>query len=266
MIANTLHLAAERRNGSTVLARVHAQGLWRSSRPFRDGIATRLVVSQLGPGMIRGDRFNTTGTVAQDAHLIVTGQMATRILPGSAPVTTRATWTVADGGTLELLNEPTIVTAGAALDAQLTLQLEGAARAVVSDIVSRTASANVRTAMKVERGGRIALIDVLQLDGDLNDADAVIGTLTILGGRTDLAALDRTADACEGVRIGIGSFESGDVLARIVAAQVTPVREALTRLHASLSLDRAGACESAPRNGGHSEPAKARRAESAVQT
>ena len=241
MISNTLHLAAERRNGSTVLARVHAQGLWRSSRPFREGIATHVVVSQLGPGMIRGDRFNTTGAVGQNAHLIVTGQMATRILPGRVPVATHAAWTVADGGTLELLNEPTIVTAGATLAAHLPLELEGDARAVISDIVSRTAGSTVRTAMKVERNDHIALIDVLQLDGVLDDADTVIGTLTILGGRTDLAALDRIADACKDVRIGIGTFESGDTLARVAAAHVAPVREALTRLHASLGLDRAEA-------------------------
>jgi urease accessory protein UreH len=241
VIANTLHLAAERRNGSTVLSKLQTNGLWRSSRPFRDGIATRVVVSQLGPGMIRGDAFSSGGTVGQNAHLIVTGQMATRILPGSVPVTTHATWTVADGGTLELLNEPTIVTPGAGLDAHFSLHLEGNARAVVSDIVARSAAAAVRIAMKVERGGRIALIDVLQLDDDLEGGDIVIGTLLILGGRTDLSALDRIADACADVRIGIGSFESGDVLARIVAPNVTPVREALAQLHASFRLDQADA-------------------------
>jgi urease accessory protein UreH len=241
VIANTLHLAAERRNGSTVLSKLQTNGLWRSSRPFREGIATRIVVSQLGPGMIRGDEFRSGGEVGPDAHLIVTGQMATRILPGSAPVTTHATWSVAAGGMLELLNEPTIVTAGAALDAHLSLHLEGNARAVISDIVARSATATVRTTMKVERGCRIALIDVLQLDDDLEGGDIVIGTLIVLGGRLDLAALDRIADGCESVRIGVGTFESGDTLARVVASHITPVREALTRLHARVYLDQAAA-------------------------
>jgi urease accessory protein UreH len=170
--------------------------------------------------------------------------MATRIFPGDAAVTTTARWTVAVGGTLELRNEPTIVTAGAALDARLTIALEGDAKAVISDIVSRAADSAVRTAMTVERAGRIVLIDVLQLDDASAGDDAVIGTLTILA-PVDVAALDRTADLCGDVRIGIGTFRDGDTLVRIAGDAVMPVREALTRLQESLHL--AGACEPALR-------------------
>lgn len=263
MIANTLHLAAERHAHGTILARAYAGGLWRTSRAFREGSATRVVTAQLGPGMIRGDHFTTHGTVGPGAHLIVAGQMATRILPGDAPVTTTACWTVAPGGTLELRNEPTIVTAGAALDARLSIELEGSAHAVITDIVSLAAGATVRTAMKVERDGHVVLVDVLQLDEAAANEDRVIGTLTILR-PVNVADLDQAADACPNVRIGIGTYHQGDTLVRIAGTAVMPVREALTRLHESLHPP--GAREAAQRSGGHSEPAKARRAESAVQT
>jgi hypothetical protein len=91
----------------------------------------------------------------------------------------------------------------------------------------------------------------------------VIGTLTILS-PADLATLDRAADTCSNVRIGIGTYHQGDTLVRIAGTAVMPVRDALSRLRESLHPP--GARDSAHRYGGHSEPAEARRAESAVQT
>jgi urease accessory protein UreH len=264
VIANTLLLAAERRNGATVLTRMRAEGLWRTSRPFREGEAARIVLAQLGPGMIRGDCFAGSGTVGPGAQLIVAGQMATRILPGREPVTTSATWSVEEGGMLDLYAEPTMICDGAIYEARLTIALTGDARAIVSEIVACAPSASARFATNVTRDGNAALIDVLKLDPEARAPIAdVIGTLLILG-PADHKTLDQVAEDCPNVRVGIGTFHQGDSIARIVGTQVEPVREAIARLRAASNPEGAWG---APRpHRGHSEPATARRADSAVQT
>jgi len=264
VIPNTLLLAAERRNGATVLTRMRAEGLWRTSRPFREGQAARIVLAQLGPGMIRGDRFAGSGTVGANAHLIVAGQMATRILPGPQAVTTSASWSVEPGGMLDLHAEPTIICDGASYQAQLAIALESDARAIVSEIVACAPSANARFATTVTRDGHPALVDVLKLDPEARATDArAIGTLLILG-PTNQRALDEAADTCPNVRIGIGTYHQGDTIARITGTHVEPIREAITLLRAAANPEEAwGATRP---HSGHSEPAEARRAESAVQT
>jgi len=233
VIANALSLEAHERDGRTVVARVRAGGLWRTSRPFRDGDAARVVVSQLGPGMVRGDAFAVSGRVARGAHLIVAGQMATRVLSGPEPVTSAAEWTVEGGGCLELRAEPTLIAAGAAYDARITLRLEPGARAHVVELVRRERGAALRVVTVALRGERHALVDALRFDpGD--DDDGAIGTLIVLG-PVDLAALDRAAERCAGVRVGIGVTRDGDVLVRVVGPQVWPVRVALDTIRAAIA-------------------------------
>jgi len=235
MSANTLLVQAEQRDGGTVVSRMRADGLWRTSRPFHEGSAARIVLAQLGPGMIRGDRFASSGTVGPGAHLIVAGQMATRILPGQQPVTTSATWSVEAGGMLELLAEPTMICEGAAYDMRLTLALAGDARAILSEIVVCAESATARIETTVTRDGHTVVVDVLKLsDGTRDKAANVVGTLTVLG-PADLAALDSAADECPNARIGIGTFQAGDTLVRIAGTHVQPVREALARLHDAIT-------------------------------
>jgi urease accessory protein UreH len=233
--ANTLLVQAERRNGATAVSRLLADGLWRTSRSFHEGSATRIVLAQLGPGMIRGDRFASRGTVGPGAHLIVAGQMATRILPGREPVTTSASWSVEAGGRLELLAEPTMICEGAAYETRLTLALAADAIAVVCEIIVCAESATARIATTVTRDGHTVVVDVLELADDARDKAAnVVGTLIVLG-PADLAALDRAADECPNARIGIGTFQAGDTLVRIAGTHVQPVREALARLHDAIT-------------------------------
>jgi urease accessory protein UreH len=225
MSANTLHLEAHGRDGATVVGTIRGTGLLRASRPFTEGAATRIVVGHLGPGMVRGDAFATSGRVATGAHLIVAGQMAMRILSGPDPVTSTASWVVERDARLELISEPTLVAAGASYDARLEITLEPGARAVVTELVRREPGAALRVATVVHRGERAALIDVLRFAAD-DPEDAAIGTLALFG-PADLDALDRAADRCDGVRIGIGRLRDGDVLARVVGTSTWAVREAL---------------------------------------
>jgi urease accessory protein UreH len=234
MTANTLRLEAHGRDGATVVGTIRGTGLLRASRPFPEGAATRIVVGHLGPGMVRGDAFATSGRVATGAHLIVAGQMATRILSGPDPVTSTASWIVERDARLELIAEPTLVAAGASYDARLEIALEPGARAAVTELVRREPGAALRIATIVHRGERAALIDVLQFDAGDPD-DAAIGTLALFG-PCDLDALDQAADRRTGVRIGIGRLRDGDILARVVGTSTWAVREALDALFHSAMI------------------------------
>jgi urease accessory protein UreH len=143
-------------------------------------------------------------------------------------VTNAASWAVEHDARLELTAEPTLVAAGAAYDARLEIALERGARAIVTELVRREHGAALRIATTVHRGERAALIDVLRFEPD-DPGDAAVGTLAVFG-PADLDALDRAADRCDGVRIGIGRLRDGDVLVRICGASTWAVREALDAL------------------------------------
>jgi urease accessory protein UreH len=228
MSGGTLRLEAHGRDGATVVGTIRGTGLLRASRPFAEGAAARIVVGHLGPGMVRGDAFATSGRVATGAHLMVAGQMATRILSGPDPVTNAASWVVEHDARLELIAEPTLVAAGASYDARLTITLEPGARAIVTELVRREPGAALRIATVVHRGDRAALIDVLRFDADDPEAGA-IGTLALFG-PANLDALDRAADRCDSVRIGIGRLRDGDILVRVAGSSTWTVREALDAL------------------------------------
>ena len=194
MTANRLRLEAQARGGGTIVSRIRGEGLLRASRPFHEGAASRVVVAHLGPGMIRGDAFATGGTLAPGAHLIVAGQMATRILSGPEPALHEARWDVDAGAILELLPEPVLVSAGTAYEGTTELQLAPGARAIVSELVVCELGASVRATLLGRRGARCAFVDTLLLDGTDRDACAV-GTL-LIAGLADISALDACADAC----------------------------------------------------------------------
>jgi urease accessory protein UreH len=231
---NALQLEAQARDGRTVLSRIRSSGLSRSSRPFREGDAARVVVSQLGPGMVRGDAFALGGRVAPGAHLIVAGQMATRVLSGPEPVTTNAEWHVESGATLELLAEPTLICAGASLVARTHLTLAGDARAIVLELVRREPGAALSVSTTVRIGERLALADTLRWDAD-DDEDRALGTLVAIGMSIDVEALDRIADTLTGVRAGIGTLRTGGVLARIRGESVWAVQAAVRALLAEVN-------------------------------
>jgi len=228
--ANRLLLEARAAGGRTLVSRIRADGLLRASRPFREGTASRVVVAHLGPGMIRGDAFAIGGEVAPGAHLVVAGQMATRVLSGPEPATHDARWHVHAGARLELRPEPVLVSGGAAYVGTTTLVLEDGASATVSEIVLRERGAAVRTTIVVRRATRLALVDALAIDAEAPAAPAV-GTLLFLAD-VDVGALDACADAMPDVRVGIGTFREGDVLLRVTGAGVREIDAALRVLRA----------------------------------
>jgi urease accessory protein UreH len=227
-VANDLHLAAEYRDERTVLSRVRTDGLWRASRPFREGNATRIVLSHLGPGMIQGDSFHSTGTVSSNAHLIVREQMATRILPGRNAASASAYWTVAPGARLDLIFEPVIVTSGASYNGKLFITAGADSVVVVSELLVCESGASAKTSMTIERHGRVEAIDNLRLDGPSEST----GTLVIVG-HEDREALNLALANDENVRVGVGQLRGGAILAR-VAGPISAVQTALKTLRTAI--------------------------------
>jgi urease accessory protein UreH len=226
--ANRLRLDAQARGGHTVLTRIRADGLLRTSRPFRDGAAARIVVAHLGPGMIRGDAFATSGHLDEGANLVVAGQMATRILSGPQPARHDALWEVGAGALLELAPEPVLVGAGTSYVGTTTLRLAAGARAIVVELLARERGAALRTTTRVYRDEHVAFIDALAIDDD-DDSAGAFGTLFVIG-TPNVAALDACADAVRGVRAGVGILADGSALVRVVGPGVREVDAALASL------------------------------------
>jgi urease accessory protein UreH len=180
--------------------------------------------------MVRGDVFATGGTVAPGAHLIVAGQMATRVLSGPDTVTSVTRWTVEPGATLELLMEPTLACAGAAYETRTELALHPQARAIAIEVVHRERGAALSASTLAHRSGRLACADTLRFTAD-DDESGAIGTLLVFGS-ANREALDRASDTHPNVRFGIDTLRAGDVLVRAVGASIWEVQAALLALRA----------------------------------
>jgi urease accessory protein UreH/RimJ/RimL family protein N-acetyltransferase len=235
--SGSLTIAARRSGARTILERVRYDGISRCSRAFAEGGAARIVLSQLGPGVVRGDDVTTAGAVGADAHLIVTQQAATRVLGGAGMAHSRVAWTVADRATLELIGEPIVASAGARYQASTVIDLAAGSLVILSEIATVAADAAVRLRTSVMRDGR-------ELFYDAFDAEAVaphtVGTFAVVGLTPERAAmlalvLDAAADGIEGQRIGIGALPNG-AFARFVTGEPWSARVLLAALRVAASL------------------------------
>lgn len=193
------------------------EGTARSSRAFDDGAGTRIVVSTLGPGSLGGDNLRIEGTVGPRAHLIVTGQSATRVYgPGISRYVAR--WTVAEGATLELRNEPLLLFADAAYDARTEITLAHDARLLNVECVAAAERGPVyaQVVTTIRREGRLALRDAVRLDEHL--LCGAVGTLTGFGGR--LRDFDEPS-------AGIGTTRLGGTFVRMQAQSVWAMQQRL---------------------------------------
>lgn len=208
-------------------------GVARCSRTFwRDGAAL-VMVSNLGPGIVRGDAMEITGTVGADAHLIVTEQAATRVLGGAAPSRIDTRWSVASGATLELRPEPIIAQLGG--DAMISTTVDGApdSTVLVRDLASVAGNTRLRLRTLVRIAGRDAFYDSIEVGAD---APPAIGTVALLGRSADVRSLDAIA-ASSALRIGVGVLSAG-IFVRVLGPAVWPVREALDAVCAAVAPHR----------------------------
>ncbi len=220
-----------RRGARTVIERVRYDGVARCSRTFaRDGAAL-VMLSNLGPGVVRGDRLELTGTVCGGAHLIVTEQTATRVLGGSAPSTFAANWTVEPGATLDLRAEPVVAHHRGEHEIVTEIDCAPDACVILRDLASVAGDARLRLRTLVRVDGRDRFYDALELGAA---APPAVGTFVVIGRALAPEPFDALAQAATDVRIGIGTLPEG-LFARVLGPAVWPVSEALAALRATFS-------------------------------
>ncbi len=232
--AGSIELTARRSGSRTVLERIRYDGISRCSRSFARDDAALVVLSQLGPGVVRGDHVTLTGRLLDESHLIVTSQTATRLMGGARGSDARVWWTLESGASLELIGEPLIATGAATYEASTTIELGQRSRVVLSEITRVPAQARVTLRTSVRQSGRELFYDAVNAAAA---APAVVGTFAIVGIATGAvaeiaSALDIAAAAHSGVRIGVGLLPNG-VFGRALSDDVWTVRAALIALHAA---------------------------------
>jgi urease accessory protein UreH len=224
-----------RAGGRTVLRRVRFDGVLRCSRAFDRGGAALVITSQLGPGVVHGDRLELRGTLDADARLIVTAQAATRVLGGKRSASSDARWEVGPGARLQLIGEPLVASPDGRYVATQRIALGRGARVLVSDAACGVASAEVRLRTVIDVDGVEALYDAVDID---RAAPTAFGTLALFGLDRDgveraTAVLDELCTGLLDARAGVGTYPSG-VLVRIIADSVWPVYDALARMRTAL--------------------------------
>ncbi|GAC1586864.1 MAG: hypothetical protein NVS3B28_10940 [Candidatus Velthaea sp.] len=221
--------------GRTVLRRLRYEGVMRCSRAFaRDGAAL-VVTSQLGPGVVHGDRLRLHGALDAGAHLIVTAQSATRVLGGERPASAEARWDVAAGAVLELIGEPLVPTPGSHFATTVRVALAGGARVLLTDAVRACAHADVRARTIITVEGRECFYDALDV---ARVPPGGVGTLALFGlcAHEAAAAVNVLEAACAGAEVGqtgVGAYPAG-VFVRVHAHSLWLVRETLSALRTAL--------------------------------
>jgi urease accessory protein UreH len=219
--AGSVDLVCERRGARTVVTRSHHAGLARSSRlPRRSDGGAHVMLGTLGPGVLRGDRFVTSGRLGPGASLVVTGQMATPVFPGAA-ATIEAHWDIATGARLCAIGQPLVPLAGSSLTSVLTFDVAGSGLAIAGETLAlgHDATLGARTIGRID--GAVVLRDVLELRPALAQAEAVGSVYAIAADAALRARLTGAAwalvEAIPGVRGGVGGCD-GAVVVRVVGA------------------------------------------------
>lgn len=200
--------------------------------------AVHLVSGAGGP--LGGDDLALDVEVGPGAELVLHSVAATVALPGRGGHSTlvvRAS--VAAGGRLRWLVEPTVVASGADHRSRIVVDLDPGAALELRDEVllgrSGEAGGRVRSALHVDRGGRPLLRSELVLDGD----GAVTRGPAVLAGHRCVGSL-LTVDPLEPgppgwVADGVAALPlaSGGLLVSAVAATAPELRR---RLHAGAAV------------------------------
>jgi hypothetical protein len=226
---------------------VRYDGVMRCSRAFDHGGAALVVTSQLGPGVVRGDRLELHGTLDEDARLIVTAQAATRILGGARPAFSQARWSVGARARLQLIGEPLVASAGGRYEATQHVALARGARVLISDAACAPVDSEVRLRSIIDVEGVEALYDAVDAQ---RAAPAAFGTLALFGldaGQVVRATelLDALCARLPDAQAGVGAYARG-VLVRVLAGSLWPVYATLAQLRDALDagpLDRWPDCD-----------------------
>ncbi|MTH34161.1 urease accessory protein UreD [Paracoccus limosus] len=230
------------RDGATRLARLHQAGSGKAMLP--PGAGCELVLLNTSGGLTGGDRMEILVAQDEGTRLLVTTQTAERAyrsVTGRAHVSAR--YEVAPGAHLDLLPQETILFDRAALAREQEITLSGDATCLWCEslILGRAAMGEVVTQLdltdrrRISRDGRPVFVENLRL----TDAVLAQGGPALLAGARAFATLvllapdagDRLARARAALGSdGAASAFDGKLVARLMAGDGWPLRQALMRL------------------------------------
>jgi urease accessory protein len=244
----SLGLTADCRGGRTVLTQVFR------STPFHPGPVTyrgkmaEVILQEVGPGIMPGDRLAAEVRVADGAALTVLGQGATRLYPSTNDLSgeMRTSLTVHGRGTLWWLPGPLIPFQDARYAARTEVTLDEESRFAYLEVITpgrtamgeRFAYRQLDLRLRIEVGGKPRLIERAILDPLLRPlalagsqgAFTCAGTLVTVG-----YPVPPALDCGEGVWFGADG-DAHLTIVRGVAQAVDPLRAALVgRLQAMAS-------------------------------
>jgi len=130
-----LELVFAARDGRTLLAHAYAEPPYRVLPGFDHPLGLHVIIASSAPGIFGADSFEQSIIVEAGARVLLTSQSATQLHPhpGGRPATLRGRYVVRGGGLLRCDWDPLIPFAGAALQHQVTIDLEGNARLMWMD-------------------------------------------------------------------------------------------------------------------------------------
>ena len=193
-------------------------------------------------GLVGGDALSVRVEAGEQARLLVMAQAAEKVYRSTgANSRIQVDLTARDHSWLEWLPQETILFEGARLERRTRLRLEGAARALVGEIVvfgraargERVTCGRLRDALEVVRDGALVWTDALDMDSDLaaalahpaGFAGARASALMLCAGGTPTEIRDalRALESSEGVRFG-ATVVGGLLLARWLGWDVLAMR------------------------------------------
>ncbi|NYH79534.1 urease accessory protein [Actinopolyspora biskrensis] len=189
--------------GDSVVRELRSQApLTLVPRRPRTGTSRQAVVHLVGSASspLGGDDLALHVSVAPGARLSLRGIAAALALPGHGPGASRGSIRieVADGGIVEYLPEPTVVTERADHRAELSVRLEEHARVRCREtlVLGRSGEppGRLRTDLELERGGRRLLRNGLDIgDPSLGASHGYLGGARVLA--TESVVWDRDPEA-----------------------------------------------------------------------
>ncbi|WP_181188341.1 urease accessory protein UreD [Actinopolyspora mortivallis] len=199
-------------------------------------VVVHLVGSATSP--LGGDDLDLDVHVGAGARLLLRGTAATLALPGHRPGGSRGSVRieVADGGTVEYLPEPTVVTSRAEHEAELSVRMGEHARLCCREVLvlgrSGERPGRLRSRLELERAGTALLRNGFDTaDSRLRDSHAYLGGARVLA--TEAVVWDRDPVECSGDGWALMPLAGGGALSTVLAGDVVTAGDALSRARAA---------------------------------
>ncbi len=245
-----IDLAFAQAEQGTVLAGLYQRSPCRVLFPRQPaGEASLAVLVNTSGGLAGGDHVNVAVRIEAGAAATVTTQAAEKIYRSLGPdAQVETVLAVAEDGRLEWLPQETILFDGACLDRRMSAAVARGGRLLACEtlVFGRAArgetmtSGRVREFWRIECGGRLAWIDRLGLSGTIAakldgmgfGGARALATAVYVGPETSaLVPVARAAAEAEG---GGATLVNGVLVARLLGAEPTRLRDGFARLLVAL--------------------------------